>query len=160
VLADERLKRGLELGDVLEVEIDRGEADVGDSVEYLEVVHDELADLGGGAFALGCVHEEGLACVDDGLEPRGGDGALFAGAQQAAENLLALKALAAAVFFDDHVGNFVDALVGGEAAVALLAFTAAADGVGLFAFARVDYAVLSESAEWTLHILMILDDVA
>ncbi len=92
-------------------------------------------------------------CVDDGFELAGGDGAFFAGAEQAAQDLLPVEALAAAVFFHDHVGDFVDALVGGEAAIAALALAAAADGVGLFALARVDDAVLPEAAIGTLHML-------
>ena len=89
--------------------------------------------------------------VDDGFELAGGHGALFAGAEQAAQHFLAVEALAAAVFLDHHVGDFVDALVGGEAAIAALALAAAADGVGLLALARVDHPVLPEAAIGTLH---------
>ena len=64
---------------------------------------------------------------------------------------MAVETLAAAVFFDDHVRDFVDALVGGEAAIAALAFAAAADGVSFFAFARVDDAILPEAAIGTFH---------
>jgi len=39
----------------------------------------------------------------------------LAGFEKALQDFLALEALAAAIFFDDHIGNFVDALVGGEA---------------------------------------------
>jgi hypothetical protein len=45
------------------------------------------------------------------------------------------ETLVAAVFFDHHVGDFVDAFVGGEALVAAFALASSADGVGFFAFA-------------------------
>jgi hypothetical protein len=92
-----------------------------------------------------------LRGVDDGFELAGRDGTLLAGAEQAAEHLLAIEALAAAVLLDHHVGDLVDALVGGEAAIAALALAAAADGVGLLAFARVDDPVLPETAIGTFH---------
>ena len=55
----------LEFADVFEVAIDGGKADVGDGVEALEVLHDQLADFAGGAFALGGIHEECFGGVDD-----------------------------------------------------------------------------------------------
>ena len=104
----------------------------------------------------GCVHQEGFGGVDDCFQLACRNGAFFAGAEQAAEDLLAVESLAAAVFLDHHVGDFVDALVGGEAAVAALALAAAADGVGLLAFARVDDAILPETAIGTFHATWIL----
>jgi len=135
VASEQAFQLFLEFADVFEVAVDGGEADVGYGVEAFEVLHDELADFAGGAFALGGVHEEGLSGVDNFFQLAGGDGAFFAGAEQAAQNFLAVEALAAAVFLDDHVGNLVDALVGGETAGTALALSPAADGVGLFAFA-------------------------
>ena len=67
--------------------------------------------------------------------------------KQAAEDLLAFEFFPAAVFFDDHVGDFVDAFVGGEALVAALTFAPAADGVGVFAFAGIHNTVLGKSAD-------------
>jgi hypothetical protein len=64
---------------------------------------------------------------------------------------LSIETLAAAVFLHHHVGYFVDALVGGETAIAAFALAAAADGVGFLAFARVDDAILPETAIGTFH---------
>ena len=81
----------------------------------------------------------------------GGYGAFFAGAKEAAQNLLAIEALAAAIFFDDHVGDFVDAFVGGESAITALTLAPAPNGVSFLAFARVHDPVLKKSAVGTLH---------
>ena len=99
----------------------------------------------------GASTRKALSGVYDGLQLAGRDGALLAGAEQAAEHLLAVEALAAAVLLDHHVGNLVDALVGGEAAIAALALPPAADRVGLLALARVDDTVLPEAAIRTFH---------
>uniref|UniRef100_E6QHK5 Uncharacterized protein n=1 Tax=mine drainage metagenome TaxID=410659 RepID=E6QHK5_9ZZZZ len=80
-----------------------------------------------------------------------GDGAFFAGAEQTAEDFVAVEFFATAVLFDDHVGDFVDALVGGEAALALLAFAATTDGVRILAFAAVNDAVLGKTTKRALH---------
>ena len=116
----------------------------------------QLADFAGGAFALGCVDEEAFGGVDNFFKLAGGDGALFAGAEEAAQNFFPVEALAAAIFFDDHVGDFVDAFVGGEAAITFFALATAADGVGFFAFTRVDDTVLRKPAVGTLHSVAIV----
>ena len=57
----------------------------------------------------------------------------------------------AGFFLDDHVGNFVDALIGGETPAALQAFTTAADEVARLCFARIDDFVVGERTERALH---------
>ena len=99
----------------------------------------------------GAVDDEGFDGVDDFLHLGDGDFALLAGMEQAGEDLLAVEVFAAAVFLDDHVGDFVEALVGGEALVAAFALAAAADGVGFLALAAVDDLVFSEAAVRTFH---------
>ena len=141
----------LELADVLEVAVDGGEADVGDGVEALEVIHDEFAHLRCGALALGRVDQKALGGVDDRFELARRDWTFFAGTEQAAQNFLPVEALTAAILLDHHVGNFVDALVGGEAPIAALALAAPPDRVGFFAFTRVDDPILPKSTIWTLH---------
>jgi hypothetical protein len=71
--------------------------------------------------------------------------------EQAVEHLLAVEALTAAVLFDHHVGDFIDAFVGGEAAGTFQAFTATADGVAGAALTRVNYLVIDVRAEGALH---------
>ena len=76
---------------------------------------------------------------------------LLAGSQQPGQDLLPLEFLAAAVLLHHHVGNFVDALVGGEALFALQTLAAAADGLAFLAFARIDYFVVFKATERALH---------
>src|SRR4029077_14281074 len=70
---------------------------------------------------------------------------------QAVQHLLAIEFLAPAVFFHHHVGNFVDALIGGETPAAFQALATAANRLGLFAFARVDDLIIQMAAKRTLH---------
>ena len=66
------LKEAFEFGheflDVFEIEIDRGEADVGDFVEAFEAGHEEFAEFGGGALALGGFVDEAFGLFDQGFE--------------------------------------------------------------------------------------------
>ena len=66
---------------------------------------------------------------------------------------MAVKTLAASVFLYHHVGDFVDALVGGEALFALQAFAAAADGIRFLAFARIHNFVIFKPAKGAFHAL-------
>src|SRR5216683_5341031 len=137
--------------DVLEVHVDGSESHVGDFVEFFQAVHNHFADFGGGELALGGLVHHAFDFVDDGFEFGRWHRPLFAGFQQALENFLALEAFAAAVLLDDHVGNFVDALIGGEAAAAFEAFAAAANGVAGAAFARINHLVVHVRTERALH---------
>jgi hypothetical protein len=148
---EEAFEFELEFVDVLEVAIDGGEADVGDGVDVFEAVHDEFADGGGGAFALWGVDDEGFDGVYDLLHLGDGDFAFLAGVKESGEDFLAVEVFAAAVFLYDHVGNFVETFVGGEAFVAALTLASTADGVSIFGLAAVDDFVLGEGAEGAFH---------
>src|ERR1700674_2397304 len=139
--------------DVLEVEIDRCESYIRDFVVAAQAVHDKLADFAGFALALRGFDNKGFGFIDDLLEPADRYRALFAGAHQAVENFLAVKTLAASIFLYDHVRDFVDALVGGEALFALQAFAAAADGIGFLSFARIHDFVIFKPAKGAFHAL-------
>src|SRR5215470_3598469 len=116
-------------------------------------MHDHFADFRGGQFAFrGLVHHA-FDLVHDGLQLWRGYRPLFAGLQQTLQNLLPFKTLAPTILFDDHVRNFVDALVSGETAGTFQAFTAAADGVAGTAFAGVDHFIVEMRAERTFHSL-------
>jgi hypothetical protein len=67
------------------------------------------------------------------------------------QNFLALEAFAAAILLDDHVRNFVDAFVRGEAPRTLQALAAAANGITGAAFARINHLVVDVRAERTLQ---------
>jgi hypothetical protein len=149
---EEVFEFGHEFLDVFEIHVDAGETDVGDFVEFLQAMHDHFADFGGGQFPFGGFVDHAFDFVHDGFELGRGNGTLFAGFQQALQNFLALEAFAAAVFLDDHVGNFVDAFVSGEATRAFQAFAAAANGVAGAALAGVNYLVIEMRAERALQL--------
>jgi hypothetical protein len=69
----------------------------------------------------------------------------------APQDFLAFEALAPAILLDDHVRNFVDALIGREAASALEAFTTPTNRVAGAAFARIDYLVIDVGTKRALH---------
>src|SRR5258708_15056961 len=137
--------------DVFEIHVDAGEAHVGDFIELFEAVHDHFADFGGGELAFGGFVHDAFDFVDDAFEFRRGHRALLAGLQQALQNFLTFETLAAAIFLDDHVGDFVDSLVGGEAAAAFEAFAAAANGIAAAAFAGINHLVVDVRAERAFH---------
>src|SRR6266436_6002909 len=66
---------------------------------------------------------------------------------------LVLRSRAATVLLYDHVRDFVDALVCGEALFALQAFAAAADGIRFLAFARIHDFVIFKPAKRAFHAL-------
>src|SRR5690606_37599433 len=90
-----------ELGPVLETAIDRGKADIGHLIQFLEFGHDHLADhhgldlaLTGGAQAVLDPPQSGLYLLD-------ADRTLFQSAQQTGAQLVLIEGLAATVLLDD-----------------------------------------------------------
>ena len=117
-----------EFADVLELAVDAGVADVGDWVDGVEFFHDADADGAGIEFAFGVGFEFSDDVVGGLFEGAEGDGAFFAGFDEAFEEFFAAEGFAAAVsFYDDHFHLF-DFLVGGESEGAGEAFSASADG--------------------------------
>src|SRR5215203_112386 len=137
--------------DVLEPAVHRGEAHVGDLVQLLEPLHDEGADLLGRDLPVLALVEHRFGLIDDRLQLLQGDRPLLARLEQAAEELLAAELLARAVVLDDHVGDILDLLVGGEAPAAAQALAAAADGRAVAALPRVDHPVAVFGAKGAPH---------
>src|SRR4029077_12038981 len=136
---------------ILEIQINRGEPDVRDFVEFLDTIHQELADLAGLALALGRFMDKALYFVHQRLELCRGHGPLLARLQQALQNFLPVKAFAAPVLLDHHVRDFVDAFIRRVAPAALQAFPAAADQITGAALARINNLVFHDRTKWALH---------
>src|SRR5207253_2786138 len=136
---------------VLEIQVNRGEAHIRYLVVPTQPVHDQFAQLACLALAFGRFDYKSFRLIYDLLQLADRYGSLLAGPQQAIQHLLAIEFLAAAVFLDHHVGNFVDALVSGEALAALQTLAAPADGIGFLAFARIHHLVIFKTTERTLH---------
>src|SRR5262249_7822818 len=130
-LAQQILELVHELIDVLERAIDRGEAHVGDGVELVERLHHRLADHRARDLALGAVEEAALDAVDVLLDLLDADRALLARLGEAGDDLHAVEGLAPAVLLDHRRQVLLDALVGREAAAALLALATPPDDVAV-----------------------------
>src|ERR1700687_659676 len=113
--------------DVLEVHIHRRKANISNLIELFQAMHQHLANSGRIDFALRSFLNDALNLIDDGLQFRRRYGPLLAGFEQALKNFLPVKALASPVFLDDHVGDFVDALVGGKSAATAQALAPSAN---------------------------------
>ena len=137
--------------DILKIHVHAGKAHIGNFVELLEAMHNHLADFGGGQLPFRGFVDHAFDFVNDAFKFWCGHGTLFASFQQTLQDFLAFEALAAAIFFDDHVGNLIDALVSGKAAGAFQAFAATTNGVAGAALAGIDDLVVKMSTERTLH---------
>src|SRR5436190_2700490 len=104
-----------------------------------------------GNLTLAGVLEHDLGLVVNRFELHHRDRSLLAGLQYAGKNLLPVESLAPAVFFDDHVWNFINAFVARESALAPEALASPPDRLALLAFARIDHLVMKMAAERTFH---------
>src|SRR5258708_6249245 len=113
--------------------------------------HDQLSDFAGLALEFCRIDYERLRFVHNLLQLADWYRTLLTSAQQTVEHLLAVKLLPPPILLHDHVRDFVDALVGSKSFAALQTLPPAADGLRLFAFARVDHLIIRKSAKGTFH---------
>ncbi len=140
-----------EFGEVFEVLIHAGEADVGDLVNFLESGHDVLADGAGGDFGVEFALD-GLGDLgDEELEALGFDGAFLGGLAEGVEDFGVVEVFAAAVLFDDEEALADGFLEGGEAVAAGETLAAAADGAVLAAGAGVEHFGVFVAALGAVH---------
>src|SRR2546427_5786913 len=99
----------LDLLEVHELAINRGEADVCDFVQVAQAVHHHLADLPAWDLHPAGAPQLRLDVVDDRAQPLGRDIALFGRLLEAGEELLRVEVLAATVLFGDVKGHRFDA---------------------------------------------------
>src|SRR6266568_4430862 len=129
----------LDLLQVHELAIHRGEPDVGDLVEVAQAIHDHLADLLAGDLHPPGPAKLGFDVIDDGAQALRRYVALFGGFLQAVEELDRIEVLTPAILLGDEEGHGFDALVRGEALPALQAFAPAADRLPDLRVAGVDH---------------------
>src|SRR5262245_43966390 len=148
---DQSLHLVHELRDVLELPIDRGEADVGHLVELLQMLHDQIAQLEGRDLLLRPLVQPRLDVGDDVVHGLHAYGSLLTRLQNGAAELLAVEGLAPPIALDDAREHVLDVLVRGVAAVALEAGAPAPDELPLTADAGIDHPILAVAAEGALH---------
>src|SRR5213593_2110950 len=140
-----------ELADVLELPVDRGEADVGDRVQALQMVHHYPAELLAADLFLGALVQLGFDLDDDVVDGLHPDRSLLARLQDGPSELLAVEGLAAAVALDHVRQHVLDVFIGRVPSVALEALAAAPDELPVPAHSRVDDPILRVTAKRALH---------
>ena len=138
--------------DILELPVHRREADVGHLVQVPEALHDQLPDAGGADLPPQLVLELLLDLVGGPLQQGEGDRPLLAGLEHAAQELAPVKGLPGAALLDDHQGEHLHGLVGGEAILAFQALPPPADAGAVVGGAGVDDLAVQGGAEWAFHI--------
>src|SRR5712692_8808281 len=149
--AQDLLDLSLDLLQVHEFPVDRGEADVGDLVQVAQAVHDHLADFAAWDLHAAGAAELGLDVVDDGAQALRGDVALFGRLLQPVEELLRVEVFAAPVLLGDEEGYRLDAFVSREALPTLQALSPASNRLPHLGVARVDDLQVVMAAVWAAH---------
>lgn len=136
---------------VLEAPVDRGETDVGDFVELLQLGHHQFAQhprldlaLAGGAQLV-------LDVADGRFQALDADRTLLQGALHAGAQLVLVERLAAAVLLDQARHDQLGGLEGGEAFAAGQALAAPAHLIALGDQSRVNHFGVMGTAEGTMH---------
>src|SRR5476651_2426741 len=143
--------RILELGEVFKVFVDRGETDVGNLVEALQFLHDELADVAGIDFALSAGEQFFLDGEHGRVDGGGGHRTLAQRQHQTAAQLGGGELGAVAVLLDDEGHDQLDALIRGKSFITFSAAPTAAYRVALLRYARIEDLRVFVLAERTFH---------
>src|SRR5208282_3958119 len=106
------------------------------------------ADLCRSELALRRFMHHALDFIHDSFEFRRGHGPLLTSFQQSLQNFLAFEALSPPILLDDHVRDFINALVGRKPSAALETLPPPPDRVTGAALARVDHLIVQMRAEW------------
>ena len=92
-----------------------------------------------------------VACADGGIQLLIADRALFAGAQHAVEQFLAVEHFTRTVFFDDHQGHSFHDLIGGKAFSAIIAKSSSANRIIVIRRTRINHSCIFTAAIRTFH---------
>ena len=139
---------GSDFAQIVEIEIDAGESDIGNLIDIRQLIQHQIADH----FARDLCPSQALNSVFDevgnALHALAADRAFDRGDADAGEQLLSVERLPMAIpFGDEQTGR--NMLIGREALLAIQALATTADG--LSSIAGVDHLVLVVSAMGTLH---------
>src|SRR5262249_36534120 len=116
-----------------------------------QAMHDHFADFRRRQFALRRFVNNAFNFIHYCFKLGRRNRPLFASLQESLQNLLPLESLAPAIFFDNHVRDFVDPFVCRESSFAFQTLTAAANRIARPPFARIDHFVIGMPAKGTLH---------
>src|SRR5437870_1603340 len=147
-----------EFRDIFKFKINRSETNIRNFIEFFQTSHDHLADFRGGTLAFGRFLHIFFYRIHDSIQLRRRNGALLAGAQEPGHYLVSIEGLAAAIFLDHHVGDFVDTLVRRESSFTFQAFASSSNRLTFARLTRINDFIFEKTAEWTLHIDLTLID--
>src|SRR5579871_830756 len=136
---------------VLEVSVNRGKPHISDLINLPQAVHQKFSYFNSRNFPIRRVGNSCLHPVHQFRQLSHAHRPFFAGLEKAVQYLLPVELLPPAVFLDHHVGNFVDPLVGGKAALAGETLSAAANGIAFAAFPGIYDFILQVTAKRTVH---------
>ena len=102
---------------IAELAVDRGEADIGDIVHFLEALHDLFSDGGGGDFPAVLLFEFLHDLIDCFFDEFGADGSFLTCFLEAENEFTAIEGFVAAIAFDGSKIFSLNLFVGGEAEV-------------------------------------------
>ena len=85
--------------DIAELAVDGSKAHIGNVVHLFQLLHGKVPNIDGGHFPVVRVQQHLFNAADGGIQLLIADGALFAGAQHAVEQFLAVEHFTRTVFF-------------------------------------------------------------
>ena len=138
--------------DILKLPVYRGKTHIGNRIQIFEPVHHQLSDHPAGNLLFPPVEDLRLHIVHQLRDLICAHRALMTGAKHSRLNLGTVIGLSVIVLFDHDQGNGLHLLVGGETPAALVADTAAADGIVFIRRSGIDHARVVMTAEWTFHV--------
>jgi hypothetical protein len=150
----DRLGKGIH---VFKIPINRGETDVGDLVELLQLAHDQFAQLLRRDFALSGREQALLDVGHGGIDRLDGDGTLAQCQIQTGAQLAATELGTQAILLDHLRQLNFSPLVGCKAFVAGIALPTAANHVSLVIQTGIGHRRIFSTAERTFHIKLLKD---
>ena len=143
-------------GNIGEGTVHRSKADVSHFIQLLQFFHHHFTNLAGGDFGLQVVIGQLFDGIDNAVNFCSRNRALMAGSNNTVAQFLGIKELTAVVLFNDQQLLHFHLFVSGEAAAAVDAFTAAANGITVIGGAGVYNAAVSAITELAFHTCTIL----
>ena len=114
-------------------------------------VHDFFSENRRGDFFFTGLPEVPLEIIHIFFDEVHADITLLAGFLESGAYLTAIEYLSSPVLFDDHDGNVLDVLVGGESPVAHETLSTPANDISILAYSRINNFVVNFATKWTLH---------
>jgi hypothetical protein len=147
--AHEPVDFGAQFVEVVDVQVDTGEPDVGDLIGVGQVIQYQIADDVAVDFAATQAEQCVFDLLDNGFDGVAADRSFYRCDLDAGEQFLPVVGFPATIAFDhQQVGSYV--LIGGEPLPTVFTLAPAADVVARLT--RIDYFMLCISTVWTTHI--------